>query len=163
LPHGGTADQHLVAWIVLAVAALADGSSLRQTLRQAHREAGRSETTLDYLPHTSDPTLRAIAVEDAAALVEVGIAAVGILVHELGRPAESDVIASLLIGLPLAATAVGLARPLADLLIGASIPASRLQRACAIVPDVCLTRRRAAGRASVARRGRASQPSGGPR
>jgi hypothetical protein len=39
-------------------------------------------------------------------------------VHELGVPASSDAIASLLIGLLLGLTAIGLARPLADLLIG---------------------------------------------
>ncbi|MGB0097679.1 MAG: cation diffusion facilitator family transporter [Solirubrobacteraceae bacterium] len=131
---GGDVDHFLVAWIVLTVAAVADGASLVQTVRQARREAALWNTsTLRYLRHTSDPTLRALAVEDAAALVGVTIAALGLLVHELGGPSSSDAIASLLIGILLAITAVGLARPLADLLIGRSLAPARLQKARSII------------------------------
>jgi divalent metal cation (Fe/Co/Zn/Cd) transporter len=120
--HGAEVGRFSVAWIVLAVAVVADGSALVQTLRQARREAAFwGQTTFDYLRHTTDPTLRALAVEDSAALAGIAIAAAGLLVHQLGGPVESDAVASLLIGLLLAATAVGLARPLAELLIGRSI------------------------------------------
>jgi len=134
---GGARVGHLpVAWIVLAVAALADGASLRQTLSQARREAAQlKRSTVAYLRETSDPTLRALAVEDTAALIGVAIAASGLLVHELGGPATSDAIASLLIGVLLAATAVGLARPLADLLIGQSMAPQRLRRAHEILAE----------------------------
>ena len=72
---------------------------------------------------------RALAVEDSAALIGLALAAAGLAVHELGGPASSDAIASLLIGILLGATAVGLARPLADLLIGRSIRPERLELA----------------------------------
>jgi hypothetical protein len=63
---------------VLAVAPRADGSSLRRTLRQAPREARRWETTtLGYPRHTSDPTLRAIAVEDAAVVDAIASLLIG--------------------------------------------------------------------------------------
>jgi len=81
----------------------------------------------------SRPTLRALAVEDAAALVGVAIAALGLLVRELGGPSSSDAIASLLIGILLAITVVCLARPLADLLIGRSLAPERLQKARSII------------------------------
>jgi cation diffusion facilitator family transporter len=130
----GEVDRFLVGWIVLAAAAVGDGLSLTQTVREARREARHwSASTLGYLRHTSDPTLRALAVEDSAALIGVTIAAAGLLVRELGGPSASDAIASLLIGILLAATAIGLARPLADLLIGQSIPPSRLEKAHAIL------------------------------
>jgi cation diffusion facilitator family transporter len=130
LVHGGEVAHFLAAWIVLGVAAVADGTSLAQTLREARREAaGWGRPTLSFLRHTSEPTLRALAVEDTAALVGVALAAAGLLVHQLGGPASSDAIASLLIGLLLCATAVGLARPLADLLIGRSMRPERLARA----------------------------------
>lgn len=136
LTHGSAIDHFSIAWIVLAVAALADGGSLRQTMRQARREAARwNRPTLAYLRETSDPTLRALAVEDTAALIGVAIAAAGLLVHQLGGPAASDAVASLLIGILLAATAVGLARPLADLLIGKSMEPARLQRAYEIIAE----------------------------
>jgi cation diffusion facilitator family transporter len=130
LVHGSSVDDYLLAWVVLAVAALADGSALVQTLRQARRDAAVwGVPTIGYLRHTSDPTLRALAVEDAAALVGLSLAAAGLLVHELGGPASSDAIASLLIGLLLGATAIGLAKPLADLLIGQSVRPERLELA----------------------------------
>jgi cation diffusion facilitator family transporter len=130
LLHGNVIDEFLVAWIVLGIAALADGTALVQTMRQARREAALWDLpTIRYLRHTSDPTLRALAVEDTAALIGLGLAAAGLLVHELGGPASSDAIASLLIGLLLGLTAIGLARPLADLLIGRSILPARLELA----------------------------------
>jgi cation diffusion facilitator family transporter len=130
LVHGNVIGEFLVAWIVLGIAALADGTALVQTMRQARREAALWDLpTIRFLRHTSDPTLRALAVEDSAALIGLGLAAAGLLVHELGGPASSDAIASLLIGLLLGLTAIGLARPLADLLIGRSIPPARLELA----------------------------------
>ncbi|MFL5908754.1 MAG: cation diffusion facilitator family transporter [Solirubrobacterales bacterium] len=130
LVHGNVIGEFLVAWIVLGIAALADGTALVQTMRQARREAALWDLpTIRYLRHTSDPTLRALAVEDTAALIGLGLAAAGLLVHELGGPASSDAIASLLIGLLLGLTAIGLARPLADLLIGRSILPARLELA----------------------------------
>jgi cation diffusion facilitator family transporter len=136
LTRGSELKQLGVAGIVLAVAALADGTSLARTVRQARREARSwGVPTIAYLRQTNDPTLRAIAVEDGAALVGDGLAAAAILVTTLGGPPASDAIASLLIGLLLAATAVGLARPLADLLIGRSISPARLGRAYAILSE----------------------------
>ena len=79
----------LIAWIVLATAAVADGVSLVQTLRQARREAALWNTsTLGYLRGTSEPTLRALSVEDPAALVGVTIAAIGLLADKLGGPPQ---------------------------------------------------------------------------
>jgi cation diffusion facilitator family transporter len=130
LVHGSSVDNYLIGWVVLAVAALADGSALVQTLRQARRDAALwGVSTIGYLRKTSDPTLRALAVEDSAALVGLTLAAAGLLVHELGGPESSDAIASLLIGILLGVTAVVLAKPLADLLIGQSVRPERIELA----------------------------------
>src|SRR3954466_12231101 len=130
LLHGNVIDEFLVAWIVLGIAALADGTALVQTMRQARREAALWDLpTIRFLRHTSDPTLRALAVEDTAALAGLGLAASGLLVHQLGGPVASDAIASVLIGVLLGITAIGLARPLADLLIGQSVRPERLELA----------------------------------
>jgi cation diffusion facilitator family transporter len=130
LVHGAAVDNFLVAWVVLGVAALADGTSFLQTMNQARREAAFwSVPTVFHLRRSSDPTLRALAVEDGAALAGVVIAGVGLLVVELGGPVAADAIATLLIGMLLGATAIGLARPLADLLIGRSVPPQRVELA----------------------------------
>lgn len=136
LVRGSELERLGVAGIVLAIAAVADGASLARTLRQARREARSwGLPMLTYLRETNDPTLRAIAVEDSAALVGVALAAAGLLVIALGGPHTADAIASLLIGLLLAATAVGLARPLADLLVGKSLSPARLELAYAILSE----------------------------
>ena len=131
---GAAVERYLVGWIVLAVAFAADGISLLQGLTQARREAALwGESTTSFLRHTSDPTLRAIVVEDVAALIGLALAAAGLLLHQFAGLANADAIAALLIGLLLAATAFGLARPLADLLIGRSMLPARLERVHAII------------------------------
>jgi cation diffusion facilitator family transporter len=129
LLKGGSTENPLVAWVVLAVSFMADGSSLVQSLRQARREAQQRGVPLPrYLLRSSDPALRAVVVEDSAALVGVGLAALGLLLSELLGTNTPDALASLLIGLLLAITAFGLARPVADLLVGRSLPADQLQQ-----------------------------------
>jgi cation diffusion facilitator family transporter len=131
---GAAVERYLVGWVVLAVAFAADGISLLQSLAQARREAALwGESTMSFLRHTSEPTLRAIVVEDTAALVGLALAAGGLLLHQFAGLANADAIAALLIGLLLAATAFGLARPLADLLIGRSMLPARLERVYAIL------------------------------
>jgi cation diffusion facilitator family transporter len=129
LLEGGEAGSLLVGWAVLAVAFAADGLSLLQSLRQASREAReRGQTLRMYLLHVSDPVLRAVLTEDTAALIGVALAALGLLGTARVGNTIPDAIASLLIGLLLALTAFGLARPLADSLIGRSMSAEQLQR-----------------------------------
>jgi cation diffusion facilitator family transporter len=128
---GATAvDQFLVGWIVLAIAFASDGTALLVSLATTRREAALwGQSTTLFLRETSDPTLRALVVEDTAALVGLALAGGGLFLHQVAGWTTADAIASLLIGALLAATAAGLARPLAELLIGQSIPPSRLETA----------------------------------
>jgi len=65
-------------------------------------------------------------VEDSAALIGILIAAGGLALRQILRSHTPDAIASLLIGILLAITAFGLARPLADFLVGRSLPSELL-------------------------------------
>ena len=119
----------LAAWIVLAIALVADGVSWLQSLRQARHQARDYGTTVwRYLVRASDPVVRAVFVEDSAALLGLGLAASGLLLTRILHSSVPDAIASLAIGLLLAVTAFGLARPFADFLVGRSIPAPQLER-----------------------------------
>src|SRR5437870_6382440 len=119
---GGTESNLLVAWLVLGVAFVADGVSLLQTLRSARRDAdGPHQSLWHRVLHSSDPTLRAVMVEDVAALVGLGLAAIGLAASALLGESRWDAIASILIGLLLATTAFGLAWPLSDYLVGRSV------------------------------------------
>src|SRR5437773_9267272 len=122
------------AWIVLAVAFAGDGASFVQSLRQAWSEAKeRGRNVWFHLLHSSDPIIRAVVVEDGAALIGVVIAAVGLLLSHHFRSGRPDAIASLLIGVLMAATAFGLGRPLADFLVGKSLPPELLEQIRAVI------------------------------
>src|SRR2546425_539811 len=121
------ASNLVVAWLVLGVASIADGVSLLQSLRSARREAdGPHQSLWRRVLHSSDPTLRAIIVEDAAALVGLGLAAIGLAGSALLNDSRWDAVASILIGLLLATTAFGLAWPLSDYLVGPSVTVEEL-------------------------------------
>ena len=124
----------LAAWIVLAISFVADGTSWLQSMRQARRQAGEYKLTVwRYLIRASDPVVRAIVVEDSAALIGLVLAAGGLLLSRITGTNLPDAIASLLIGILLAVTAFAVARPLADFLIGRSLPRQQVDELHALV------------------------------
>ncbi len=96
------AQHFLVAYAVLGVAFAMEGFSLVQATRQARREANRAEHDLfEHVLATSDPTLRAVFAEDAAALVGLLIALAGVCLHQVTGSAVPDAVASILVGVLL--------------------------------------------------------------
>lgn len=126
----------LTAWIVLAVSFAADGASWLQSMRQARGQAKEYKMTVWlYILRSSDPVVRAVVFEDSAALVGLSLAAGGLLLSKIFGTSVPDSVASLLIGLLLAVTAFGLARPFADFLVGRSLPPPMFEKLHAIVKD----------------------------
>ncbi len=126
----------LTAWIVLAVAFTADGTSWLQGMRQARRQAKEYKLSVwRYFLVSSDPVVRAVLVEDSAALIGLLVAATGLFLSEIFRTSVPDSLASLVIGLLLAVTAFGLARPFADFLVGRSVPPPLFEQLQAIVQE----------------------------
>jgi cation diffusion facilitator family transporter len=124
------------AWIILAVSFAADGASWLQAMRQARRQAKEYKLTVwRYIFRASDPVVRAVVFEDSAALIGLCVAAAGLLLSKIFASSVPDSLASLVIGLLLSATALGLARPFADFLIGQSLPAPQFEKLHAIVKD----------------------------
>lgn len=100
-------ENYLIAYIVLAVAFLLEGTSLLQAYRQLHGEAERyHREVLEYALATSDPTTRAVFAEDSAALIGLVIAAAGLGLHQLTGSAAWDAIGSILVGVLLGVVAV---------------------------------------------------------
>jgi cation diffusion facilitator family transporter len=123
-----------LAWIVLAVSFLADGTSWLQSLRQARRQAKDYKlTTWRYILRSSDPVVRAVFFEDSAALIGLVVAASGLLLSKVFGTSVPDSLASLVIGLLLVSTAIGVARPFADFLVGRSVAPELLEEILAIV------------------------------
>ena len=107
-------------YVVLGAAAVFEGSSFAIALRQFLREAGDTPFW-EALHRSKDPTTYTVLAEDAAALVGLLVAALGIaLSHRFDKP-ELDGAASLVIGLLLAGVAVALVRESRGLLIGEGI------------------------------------------
>ena len=123
----GGEESYLIAYVVLAVAFVAEGISLIRALRQVGREAAaEGRTRREHLRVTKDPTTKVVVLEDSAAVVGVVIAAAGIGLHELTGDHRFDGYASLLIGALLAFVAYRLGRDTKDLLLGeAALPEDR--------------------------------------
>lgn len=101
------AEDYRLAYLVLAIAFLLEGTSLLQSLRQLRRDAKKYESdVLAYAFQTSDPTVRAVFAEDSAALIGIAIAFLGILLHELTGQVMWDAIGSILVGGVLGVVAV---------------------------------------------------------
>ncbi len=145
LLHGeAKAENYLVAYIVLGVAFIFESISLTQAYRQLRGEARSFDRdVLDHVLDTSDPTTRAVFAEDAAALVGIVLALLGIGLHQLTGDAAWDAIGSILVGVLLGVIAVVLIDRNRRFLVGE--PASPALRAAAIdriqqLPEVAAVR-----------------------
>lgn len=122
LVHEHSGD-YLASYVVLAVSFVLESVSLAQAVRQVRAESRRWRTTpLRYLRLTGDTTVRAVFLEDSAALVGLLLAAAGVALSELTGDELYDGIASILIGLLLLVVAVNLALRNLSLLVGRAVP-----------------------------------------
>jgi cation diffusion facilitator family transporter len=125
LVSGEDLGDPLVSYIVLAVAFVLEGYSLRTAVRQARGAAARSRTPFrTYLRRTPDTAVKAVVMEDSAALAGLLFAAGGLLGGQLTGSGVWDGIASLCIGGLLLYVAWVLGRSNAELLVGRPLPAT---------------------------------------
>jgi cation diffusion facilitator family transporter len=101
------ATDFVVGYVVLALSFMLEGISFLRSVRQARPTAelfGRD--LIEEVMATSDPTLRAVFFEDAAALVGLVIATGGLAAHQVTGSSTPDAVGSILVGLLLAVVAV---------------------------------------------------------
>ncbi|MFF2776993.1 cation diffusion facilitator family transporter [Streptomyces sp. NPDC058052] len=123
LTHGEELGDPLVSYIVLAVSFVLEGFSLRTGVRQVKAEAERMRAPFaQYLRLTPDTTVKAVVLEDSAALAGLMLAAGGLLGGQITGSGVWDGVASILIGCLLVYVAWTLGHANAQLLIGRPLP-----------------------------------------
>lgn len=136
-PHGEGAE-FLIPYVVLGVALGAEAVALLWAYRGVRREARRRRRKFfDFLRMTRDPTAKTALFEDAAAVLGVIVALVGVGLHQVTGDPRWDGGASIVIGVILAVVAFILARDTKGLLLGEpAFPEERkLLRGCMLAED----------------------------
>ena len=121
--HGGDQGSPTIAFIVLAVAFVLEGTSFMRAARQVSGSARRYRVPRrTFLQETTDTAVRAVTFEDSAALVGLVLAAVGLGLTTITGSSLWDGLSSVLIGLLLVVVAGSLAAANTSLLVGRSAP-----------------------------------------
>ena len=123
------AEASLVAYVVLALSFVLEAISFLRSVKQLRGTAAAADQeVLEHVLATSDPTVRAVFFEDAAALIGLVLATAGIVLHQVTGAAIWDALGSILIGCLLGVVAVVLIQLNRRFLIGQS-PSPRVMRA----------------------------------
>ncbi|WP_405095929.1 cation diffusion facilitator family transporter [Micromonospora sp. NBC_01412] len=118
--HSGN---YLISYVVLAVSFAIESVSLARAVRQIRGESRRWRTTpRRFLRLTADTTVKAVFLEDSAALVGLLLAAAGLTLSHWTGEELYDGLASIAIGVLLLVLAVVLAKANISLLVGRAIP-----------------------------------------
>jgi cation diffusion facilitator family transporter len=120
-------ENPLVNYVVLGIAAVFEGNALRIAFNQFkkpildRKEKVRPSTLFAEFKNSKDTSILTVVVEDSAALLGIGIAAIGIFLTDLTGNTTYDAISSIIIGIILMSFAFFLAKENRGLLIGESI------------------------------------------
>lgn len=125
-------------YIIIALAAIIEGTSLVIALRQAFRERG-DLSLWQFIRKGKDPSHFTVILEDSAAEAGLIVAFLGVFgAHALGNP-HFDAIASIIIGLLLVFVAIILLRETKGLLIGEGLDGAEIEEVIEIVEsDKCV-------------------------
>jgi len=116
------AGYFLVGYVVLALSFILEAVSFLRSVQQARGEAeSLHRDLLEHILATSDPTLRAVFAEDAAALVGLVIAGAALGAHQLTGSPVPDAAGSILVGVLLAVVAIVLINRNLRFLVGQEV------------------------------------------
>jgi len=121
-----------VNYVVLGVGVLFEGAVWLFALRE-FRQQNRKLGWLRAIRSSKDPTVFTVLFEDTAALLGLMVAMLGITLTELTGTPVYDALASIVIGLILAATAALLANECRGLLTGEAATADVRKQICALL------------------------------
>jgi len=131
-----------LSYIILAISAVFEGNALRVAFVlfkhtiEARGEKVTIRTLMEEFRESKDPSILTVMVEDSAALLGIGIAAVGIFLSEVTGNTIFDAISSLAIGVILMTFAFFLARENKALLVGEAISRRDYRRIADLVHQI---------------------------
>jgi cation diffusion facilitator family transporter len=117
--HPHPLDSPAVALVVLAVAILLEGFSLRTAVRES-RETKGSDSWIGFVRHAKSPELPVVLLEDTAALIGLVFALFGVVLATVTHHAVWDGVGTIAIGVLLVSVAVLLVVETKSLLLGES-------------------------------------------
>ncbi len=121
--HGEHSGDYLWSYVVLTVSFVAEGISFARAVKQVRGESQRWDTSARrFLRLTPDTTVKAVFLEDLAALIGLVLAAAGLGMTQLTGDEFWDGLASVLIGLLLLVVAATLTYSNVTLLVGRAVP-----------------------------------------
>jgi cation diffusion facilitator family transporter len=129
LSGSSTKGNFTVSYVVLGIAFLLESMSFLQATRQVRSDAREFGLhPLRYLNHTSDPTVRAVFLEDFSALLGLLIAGTAIAAHQVTGDPAFDALGSIGVGALLAVVAVFLMRRNMEYLLGEGLSPEQRSR-----------------------------------
>ena len=118
-----------IALTVLVVAASFEATSFRIAYREYRRVVrGRPTRLWAFIKASKDPALFAVLLEDSAALIGIGVAAIGVIASGFFDITWADGVASVAIGLLLAGVAWVLASETRSLIAGEAVAPIVMER-----------------------------------
>ena len=132
----------MINYIVLGIAAVFEINALRIAFSQFKKpiskrgEKIRPSTLFKEFKNSKDSSIITVVVEDSAALVGIGVAALGIFLTDITGNTQYDAISSIIIGGLLMAFAFFLAKENRGLLLGESISAGKRKKIMKIVSEM---------------------------
>ncbi|HJS92631.1 MAG TPA: cation diffusion facilitator family transporter [Solirubrobacteraceae bacterium] len=138
--QGEKSTSYLIAYVTLAIAFVAEGTSWVRANRQTRKEAAEAKLPLlRYVRETRDPNVKMVLFEDTAALAGLLIALCGLVADQITGATVFDPAASIGVGVLLIVVASWMAHDTSELLIGAAArPAERdtLERTLQECPEI---------------------------
>jgi cation diffusion facilitator family transporter len=132
---GGTPGSPTLAFVVLGISFVFEGTSFVKAVVQLRNETRGRARPMRYLRTEADPALRAVFWEDGVALLGLLLAGAGLALDELIGGRTWDGVASLAIAVLLVVVAYGLGRQNQQYLIGRSVSAGMREDLAGAISD----------------------------
>jgi len=117
IQHPEELNDPIVAFVVLGVAIVLEGLSLRTAFREANRSRGR-RSVFGFVRHTRNPELPVILLEDTGAVIGLAFATFGVTMATITGNGRWDGVGAAAVGVLLIIIALFLAAEVSSLLTG---------------------------------------------